>query len=62
MDIPFGAQFEIENGCTHRCSHCYNGWFLDIRPSNPAKTDVIDSIAQSDLFEITLTGGEPLFI
>lgn len=58
--IPVSAQFEIDEGCTHRCSHCYNGFFPDIRKSNPTNDGVSRAVAKSGPFFITLTGGEPL--
>lgn len=60
MNIPYSCQFEIESGCTHQCGHCYNGSFLETRPSKPAPKEIIDAIAQMNFFEITITGGEPL--
>ena len=56
---PVSAQFEITEGCTHRCVHCYNH-FVDNRNSNPADEKIMHEIAKTNLFYVTITGGEPL--
>jgi len=57
--IPVSAQFEVNEGCTHSCSHCYN-YFLDYKKNNPTNNRVSLAIAKSGVFNLTLTGGEPL--
>jgi radical SAM protein with 4Fe4S-binding SPASM domain len=56
---PIFAQFELTEGCTHRCVHCYN-YYSQNRISSPASTEVAEAISKIDLFHLTLTGGEPL--
>jgi radical SAM protein with 4Fe4S-binding SPASM domain len=58
--LPVSGQYEVEEGCTHRCFHCYNGYFPTPRKSNPTNDDVTKVIANSEIFHLTLTGGEPL--
>jgi len=56
---PLSAQLEIIEGCTHSCRHCYN-YYSQNRNNTPVRDDVLFNIINSDLFDITLTGGEPL--
>jgi len=56
--IPVTAQFEINDGCTHSCSYCYNGSHQN--RNLPSNTRVAEAIAKSGVFDLTLTGGEPL--
>ena len=58
--LPVSGQYEVEEGCTHRCLHCYNGYFPTSRKSNPTNNKVTEAIANSEIFHLTLTGGEPL--
>jgi radical SAM protein with 4Fe4S-binding SPASM domain len=56
---PFSAQFELTERCSHRCAHCYNS-FSHFAGSSVSSLEVVDAISKSDLFDITITGGEPL--
>ena len=56
--IPVTAQFEVNDGCTHHCSHCYKG--IHEKKNNPSNREVAEIIAKSGVFDLTLTGGEPL--
>jgi len=57
---PLSAQFEITEGCTHNCRHCYNYYSHDNKNSSTT-SKVIEKIAKQDFFDITLTGGDPLY-
>lgn len=59
MIKPFFAQFELTEACTHSCAHCYN-FYSKNRENITTQKEVIKAISKSDLFNITLTGGEPL--
>ena len=65
LSKPLMAQFEITNGCNHRCIHCY------LLPSDEDKvpvTEVPDEVVlssakklvESEIFVVVITGGEPL--
>lgn len=56
---PIFAQLEITEGCTHKCTHCYNH-YSESRSKDFVKKEVIDSIIKNEFFYITVTGGEPL--
>jgi len=60
MKIPYSAQFEIEEGCTHKCLHCYNESPSVKRNLKSASKEIIDAVSKEDIFSIVLTGGEPL--
>lgn len=57
---PLSAQFEITEKCTHKCRHCYNFYEHDFKGKS-TNEKVINKIAEQELFDITLTGGDPLF-
>ena len=65
LSKPLTAQFEITNGCNHRCIHCY------LLPSDEDKVPVIEvsdevvlssakKLVESEIFTVVITGGEPL--
>lgn len=62
---PIRAQQEITYGCNHRCPWCYAlSSDVSLRPSAPADTGkplaVARALAESGIFYVTITGGEPL--
>lgn len=57
---PLSAQFEITEKCTHKCRHCYNFYEHNFKGKS-TNEKVIDKVAEQELFDITLTGGDPLF-
>ncbi len=63
MKKPITAQFEITENCNLRCPHCY---LLENESSNIIKEDVelIDKLTKKiidlELFNVVVTGGEPL--
>ncbi|RMD67869.1 radical SAM protein [Candidatus Pacearchaeota archaeon] len=72
MRKPVSAQFEISEGCNYRCEYCYNFFphsqseirnrlsLPVIQRINRATKELVDKIAETDIFSITITGGEPL--
>ncbi|MCK4647501.1 radical SAM protein [Candidatus Pacearchaeota archaeon] len=56
---PIFCNFEITEGCTHRCVHCYN-FYSENRSNNFAKKEIVDALIKNELFYVTITGGEPL--
>lgn len=65
LQKPISAQFEITNGCNHRCIHCYLlSPEIEKRPIVESDEDVVMKIAQrlvdSEIFSCIVTGGEPL--
>ena len=65
LSRPLTAQFEITNGCNHRCVHCYLlSPDIEKRPFVESSDDVVLASAQklveSGIFSVVVTGGEPL--
>lgn len=59
MILPVTAQLDITQYCTHKCNHCYNG-INPIRKGGFVTEEIAERIAKIEIFDITLTGGEPL--
>lgn len=65
LSRPLTAQFEITNGCNHRCVHCYLlSPDIEKRPFVESSDEVVWASAQklveSGIFSVVVTGGEPL--
>jgi MoaA/NifB/PqqE/SkfB family radical SAM enzyme len=57
--IPIGAELEITSSCNLRCIHCLQDEYPEIYiPSDKARW-IIDILARSGIFEISVIGGEP---
>lgn len=62
---PLMAQLEITSLCNHRCLHCY---YLDSdinnRPIEPVQDSTVlqvaDKLIEAEIFNVVVTGGEPL--
>ena len=64
--------FELADGCDHKCGHCYNVWTADDGDPNaafptgaPLGTPALlalmtKAVTQSGAHHLTLTGGEPM--
>lgn len=59
MEYPVSIQFEISERCNHNCFYCYNHFRERPISYNPNLRKVIERIAESDIFHVTITGGEP---
>ena len=57
---PLSAQFELTEGCTHNCRHCYNFYSHKDKTAS-TNEEVINKISEQEIFDITLTGSDPLF-
>ena len=65
--IAVKGQIELTQLCNNKCFHCYNFWKgctseTDANEtfSREQITDLIEMLAHHDVFQVTLTGGEPL--
>lgn len=69
ISAPVSVQWELTPACNLKCSHCYNFW----RESEPARRqdiitrgyspkNVVEQIIANKVFQVTLTGGEPLLV
>ena len=64
LKAPLSVQIEVTENCNHRCTHCYNYWkkgdkciFENMTFATAKK--VADEVINSQVFGVTLTGGEP---
>ena len=63
LSLPITAQLEITDNCNFRCRHCY---LLDSCNRKQSKEDynivmrTAELLAENKVFNIILTGGEPL--
>src|SRR3989338_1080760 len=60
---PISVQVEMTQRCNSSCLHCYNHWrtgeangWLD----SPSILRIVKELATNDIFDVTITGGEPL--
>jgi radical SAM protein with 4Fe4S-binding SPASM domain len=65
LKTPLDTQIEVTSDCPHACRHCYNYWRTD--PKHPPfilneeqGCDIVEKLAACGVFNIVLTGGEPL--
>jgi len=69
LKSPINVQIEVTSKCTSECIHCYNFWRKKECGSMPgnfgalkkddAKT-IMQKLKDAEVFQITITGGEPL--
>ena len=62
LDFPLKVQWKITNRCNLHCKHCYLGNldFYELKEEQLMK--VAKMIAESNVFEVTITGGEALMV
>lgn len=69
LKSPLNVQIEVTSKCTSECMHCYNFWRKEGCSSahgnfgalnkNDAKI-IMQKLGDADIFQVTITGGEPL--
>ena len=73
LSAPLDVQVEITTLCNEACVHCYNFWrgakFKDATNRVPDTTlekdkivAIVEQLAQSQVFGVTFTGGEPFIL
>ncbi|MBP6857261.1 radical SAM protein [Candidatus Pacearchaeota archaeon] len=65
LKSPVTAQLETTYKCTSRCNYCYNSWRgrKNLPKTSLSKEDsmtISKKLVEGELFEVVLTGGEPL--
>jgi len=66
LSAPLTAQIEITGACNHICKHCYNAWREKGSPQGQGRLSVeqalsiMNKLSAGKVFEVILTGGEPL--
>lgn len=48
-------------GCHHKCKDCHNPESWDFNAGNPMMFDEIKQIIEEEDFDVTLSGGDPLY-
>ncbi|MFC1825434.1 radical SAM protein [Thermodesulfobacteriota bacterium] len=60
---PLNVNFELTDSCNNDCTHCYaSSWIKTTSRSGENALKVAKSLAEYDIFDVILTGGEPLLI
>lgn len=67
---PISVQWELTSICNYNCVHCYNYWRdKAVSDSNLQNVQdfflaelIVNQIIQNNVFQVTLTGGEPLVV
>lgn len=62
LKTPATLHFEVTNACNNNCHHCYASSWLKKKSAN-IKIDPLDvakAIVDNNVFDIVITGGEPL--
>lgn len=65
LKAPLSVQVEMTTGCSNSCVHCYNYWRHDAATVHATLTPdqaetIADKLAEAEVFEVVVTGGEPL--
>ncbi len=65
LKSPLYAQLELTENCNNFCNYCYNPWRKDRRPSDENYSvahfqKVIKELIENEVFQLTITGGEPM--
>lgn len=58
---PATLHFEVTSLCNNFCPHCYgSSWIRTRRKTAPPVADIAKRIAGNNIFDVVVTGGEPL--
>jgi radical SAM protein with 4Fe4S-binding SPASM domain len=65
LSAPITCQVELTTACNNDCIHCYNHWRYGTGTNNEIMDAsllgiVIDELLKNEVFQVSLTGGEPL--
>jgi len=64
LSAPLIAQLEMTTACTNKCLHCYNFWRNSKNQNSSLTPDqvqvILQKLSDARVFEIVVTGGEPL--
>ncbi len=63
MQAPVSVHLEVTHSCNNRCPHCYASTWLDsTRADHGRILEIASRIAAADVFDVIITGGEPLMV
>lgn len=57
---PVSLTIELTNVCNFRCIHCYHGDHNNVHLDKDTVLDVVNQFKELGLYEVTISGGEPL--
>ena len=60
LSTPIKIQWKITNKCNLHCKHCYLGKLDGFELDNDKVMEIVDTIINSNVMEVTLSGGECL--
>ena len=64
LSSPVAVQVELTPRCNNLCNYCYNSWRGDNEFERELSLDghmkIAKELAKNNVFEVVLTGGEPL--
>lgn len=61
LDVPMGVELELNLSCNLRCRHCFQGDYSSSAIMDKHRAiEILDTLAEAGVFEISLIGGEPL--
>lgn len=62
LNFPLKAQWKITNRCNLKCKHCYLGKLDNQELSEEKLLLIRDKLVNSNIMEVTITGGEALLV
>jgi radical SAM protein with 4Fe4S-binding SPASM domain len=63
LTSPLTIHFEVTDSCNNSCPHCYgSSWLEQKQRPRPPIVDVARHITDNNLFDVVITGGEPLLL
>ena len=62
LNFPLKVQWKVTNKCNLRCKHCYLGKLNHSELSKKELMSIADKLVNSNVMEVTLTGGEALLV
>jgi radical SAM protein with 4Fe4S-binding SPASM domain len=64
LKSPIAVQLELTTACNHKCIHCYNHWRKasekDVTLSEEDARKIVKNLADSEVPNFLITGGEPM--
>lgn len=62
LKFPLKAQWKVTNKCNLRCKHCYLGELNNYELKKEELMNIAQKIVESNVMEVTITGGEALLV
>ncbi|MEG0618407.1 MAG: radical SAM protein [Bacilli bacterium] len=62
LNFPLKLQWKITNKCNLKCSHCYLGNLSNELLSPDKLMKIVNKIVKTNIFEVTISGGEALLV